>query len=152
MADPPLPWPCAAGDGLYIWLKRRALYVALDSVEDCSARARGRLLFDRTTGVSPKHTGHFRFRMRSQRQRVASNAPLDPLAKAEVSNSRAAALYLSLYPWGQRDGMALHHKVGIAVLWDRISECAGSPCQAGFNVFPARWLFKHAPGPISSRI
>jgi hypothetical protein len=59
---------------------------------------------------------------------------------------------------GQCDGMALHHKVGIAVrltasrsVWDR---CV----KAGFDALPACWLTNHAPGhvfsllPIPSRI
>jgi hypothetical protein len=70
----------------------------LHAPNDCSTRARGRLLIDHTTAVSPKHAGPFRLRLRSQRRRFASNARLNPPAEAQASNSRAAALYLSLYP------------------------------------------------------
>jgi hypothetical protein len=70
----------------------------LHGPNDCSVRIRGRLLSDRITAVSPKHAGPFRLRMCSQRQRFARNARLNLLAEAQASNSRAATLYLSLYP------------------------------------------------------
>ncbi|OAF98753.1 uncharacterized protein CC84DRAFT_1210623 [Paraphaeosphaeria sporulosa] len=58
---------------------------------DCSAHVKSRWSFGRTTAVSPKY-------MRLQRRRFASSARLNPRAEVQASISRAAALYLSLYP------------------------------------------------------
>ncbi|KAF2678333.1 hypothetical protein K458DRAFT_140691 [Lentithecium fluviatile CBS 122367] len=70
----------------------------LHDPKDCGAHGKSRWSFDRTTAISPKHEEPFHLRMRLQRRRFASNARLNPLAEAQASISRPAALYLGLYP------------------------------------------------------
>ena len=67
--------------------------VLLYDTRDCSAHARSRWLFDRTTAVSPRHAEPLRLHVRLQRQRLASNARWNPLSEAQTSISWTAAPY-----------------------------------------------------------
>ena len=91
----------------------------LYSPRDCGACVRSRWLYDRTAAVPPKHAEPFHLRTRLQPRRFASNARLNPLAEAQASNSRAAALYLSLYPSHRIVFPSNETRLELAAAWSR---------------------------------